>query len=287
MYAIEEPETSQHPTNQHMLLDALAELSKREDCQVILSTHVPGLAMFLPVESLRYVAADDQGVHYIQEGDEEIYETISRELGVVPDNRVRVLVCVEGPNDVTFLSHASRILRQADSSLPDLQNDPRVVLLPLGGENLKQWVERKYLSEFGRPEVHIYDRGDDAVCKYQDQHDQVNARNDGSCAFITNKREIENYLHACAISDALAISVEVSDTANVPLTVAQATLEAAPDAGQSWSTLDSDKQRKKISRAKQRLNEKAVQHMTLQRFSEIDSQGEIQSWLHAIGALLE
>jgi len=285
IYAIEEPETSQHPANQRLLLEALMALSHREDCQVILSTHVPGLAGFLPVESLRYVAADQKGVRCIQEGDEQVYKTIANELGVVPDNRVRVLVCVEGPNDVVFLSHASRILRELDPSLPDLQNDPRVVLLPVGGENLKQWVHRQYLSEFGRPEIHIYDRGHEAVCKYQDQHDQVNARDDGSQAFITSKAEIENYLHSEAIREALGVSVEISDTSDVPLAVAQAIHQAAPDASEPWDTLDPDKQRKKISRVKQRLNDEAIRHMTPQRFSETDPQGEILTWLRRIAAL--
>ncbi len=285
IYAIEEPETSQHPSNQRLLLDALTALSEREDCQVILSTHVPGLAGFLPIQSLRYVAADTQGVRYIHEGDDQVYKTIAHELGVVPDNRVRVIVCVEGPNDVAFLSHASKILREADPSLPDLQDDPSVLLLPVGGENLKQWVHQQYLSELGRPEVHIYDRGHESVCKYQCQHDQVNARNDGSCAFITSKAEIENYLHPDAITEALGISITVSDTSDVPLDVARAIHEAAPDASEPWDALDPEKQRKKISRAKQRLNEEAILCMTPERFSQSDPQGEIQIWLRQIATL--
>jgi putative ATP-dependent endonuclease of the OLD family len=42
IYAIEEPETSQHPNNKRMLLRALADLSS--EAQVIVSTHTPVLA---------------------------------------------------------------------------------------------------------------------------------------------------------------------------------------------------------------------------------------------------
>ena len=53
IYAIEEPETSQHPHNQRMLLRALSDLSA--EAQVIISTHTPMLARALPDSSLRYI----------------------------------------------------------------------------------------------------------------------------------------------------------------------------------------------------------------------------------------
>lgn len=41
IYAFEEPETSQHPTHQRMLLDSFIELSKKENCQILITTHTP------------------------------------------------------------------------------------------------------------------------------------------------------------------------------------------------------------------------------------------------------
>ncbi len=285
IYAIEEPETSQHPANQQLLMEALMALSEREDCQVILSTHVPGLAGLLPVQSLRYIETEPQGVRFISEGTDEVYAIIASELGVLPDNRIRVLVCVEGPNDVSFLRHASHILRKACSSLPDLQDEPSFVLLPLGGSTLKQWVEHRYLEEMRRPEVHIYDRDRGRACKYQSACDKVNARSDGSKAFITEKAELENYLHADAIKEALGVSVSVDDTSDVPRDVARAMHEKSSDTSKPWEDLHDDKQRKKISRAKQRLNNEAVKCMTLKHFSERDPEQEIHKWLRAIASL--
>ncbi|MCK5346632.1 MAG: ATP-binding protein, partial [Candidatus Heimdallarchaeota archaeon] len=41
IYAVEEPETSQHPNNQKMLIDAFEDLVESGDCQVLLTTHTP------------------------------------------------------------------------------------------------------------------------------------------------------------------------------------------------------------------------------------------------------
>jgi predicted ATP-dependent endonuclease of OLD family len=44
IYAIEEPETSQHPDHQIMLLEALEGMADEGRCQVLLTTHTPMLA---------------------------------------------------------------------------------------------------------------------------------------------------------------------------------------------------------------------------------------------------
>src|SRR5690625_582963 len=54
IYAIEEPETAQHPDNQKMLIESLKELAV-DNCQVMITTHVPGVAELLPVESIRFL----------------------------------------------------------------------------------------------------------------------------------------------------------------------------------------------------------------------------------------
>lgn len=51
IYAVEEPETSQHPDNQERIIRAFREVAEGGD-QVLLTTHVPGLAGLLPLDSL-------------------------------------------------------------------------------------------------------------------------------------------------------------------------------------------------------------------------------------------
>ncbi len=55
IYAIEEPETSQHPDHQKKLIEALVSLSQAEHTQVILTTHSPSLVKMLNFEHLRLV----------------------------------------------------------------------------------------------------------------------------------------------------------------------------------------------------------------------------------------
>ncbi|MCG9720739.1 ATP-binding protein, partial [Shewanella sp. Isolate7] len=138
IYAIEEPETSQHPSNQKLLLEAFSELASLENCQVLLTTHVPALAGQLPLESIRHIHRNASGDLVITQDNDSVYEYIAKDLGVLPDSRVQVFLCLEGPNDVNFFKGMSRILLRDGAEIPDLNSDPRVVLLPLGGSTLRK-----------------------------------------------------------------------------------------------------------------------------------------------------
>lgn len=56
VYAIEEPETSQHPDHQRGLTDALIELSKASNTQVLLTTHSPEIVKRLQFENILLVS---------------------------------------------------------------------------------------------------------------------------------------------------------------------------------------------------------------------------------------
>ncbi len=55
IYAIEEPETSQHPDHQKKLIDAFIELSKGRHTQIILTTHSPAIVKMLDFEQLKLI----------------------------------------------------------------------------------------------------------------------------------------------------------------------------------------------------------------------------------------
>lgn len=55
IYAIEEPETSQHPDHQKKLIDAFIELSKGQHTQIILTTHSPAIVKMLDFEHLKLI----------------------------------------------------------------------------------------------------------------------------------------------------------------------------------------------------------------------------------------
>jgi len=288
IYAIEEPETSQHPDNQRLLVQALKELAVDENTQVLVTSHTPGLAGLLPSDSLRCVRKQADGTAAVSHCTDADLAVIANELGVLPDRRVQVLVFVEGTNDIEFLERVSAILKPDIADVVDFANDNRVALVPLGGGSLRQWVAKRYLKNLNLPEVHVYDRDDAIPPKYQPECDWINARTDGSWAVITTKRELENYLHADAIAEGLnGIAVTFTDTCDVPLIVAKSVHESSGNA-KPWADVlaDAKELADKLSRAKKRLNRDAAAKMTTARLAQIDASGEVLGWLKKIHAML-
>lgn len=70
IYAIEEPETSQHTNNQSKLIDALKTLSSTNGTQIILTTHSPTIVKNLDFSNLRLIKNVDGGkeVHNVLPG---------------------------------------------------------------------------------------------------------------------------------------------------------------------------------------------------------------------------
>ena len=66
IYAIEEPETSQHTKNQKKLIDSFIDLSRAENTQIILTTHSANIVKKLDFSDLRLVLNSD-GTNNIQE----------------------------------------------------------------------------------------------------------------------------------------------------------------------------------------------------------------------------
>ncbi|MEC8523768.1 MAG: ATP-binding protein, partial [Pseudomonadota bacterium] len=81
IYAIEEPETSQHPTWQVELFNALVELSENENTQVLITTHSPSLAGLVNTDKIRFINKVD-GLPVVQKGAEDNLETIAQTLGM-------------------------------------------------------------------------------------------------------------------------------------------------------------------------------------------------------------
>jgi putative ATP-dependent endonuclease of OLD family len=94
--AIEEPETSLHPELQRRVVESLGELSEQEGYQVLLTTHVPGLAGLLPPESIRHVGRGGHGHPTVELLSDDVARKVADDLGVLPDGRSEVLLCVEG-----------------------------------------------------------------------------------------------------------------------------------------------------------------------------------------------
>lgn len=277
IYAIEEPETSQHPNNQKILQQSFTELANESNCQVILTTHSPGFASDLPMDGIGYVTINKDANHEIQSGVDVLNE-VADALGITPDSRVKALICVEGPTDVNALKALSQILHFENNDLPDLSTDDRVAFIVLGGGNLKHWVNNNYLKELGKPEFHIYDAD---VPSYSDSANEVNQRGDGSRGFITLKHEIESYLHTDAINIAFGIEIEVTDHPNEEGEATPKIFAKAYSAVKGFDGIMGD------SKAKMILSDQAFSKMTAEMIKERDPGGEIKGWFRAIGNAIE
>lgn len=275
IYAVEEPETAQHPGNQRKVIEALQAIAEADGCQVMLTTHVPALASLLPIDSIRYVCSHEQNGRDVRIADDDVIRTVVADLGIIPDKRAKVLVCVEGPHDLQFLRRISGLFRAEDDTVIDMFADPRVALVVLGGSTLKEWVNQHYLKNVGLPEVHIYDRDElkNGKYKYQDDKDAVNARRDGSIGFLTAKREMENYLHIDAISEALHPVIGVNFTFALSDDCDVETEIKTQLSGQGKI------QRRSI---KHWLNEDAASRMTIGRLKERIGYDEIKGWFTEI-----
>lgn len=294
IYAIEEPETSQHPRNQRLLLNALRDLSTGDGRQVVVTTHTPMLARYLNEDDLRFIRKNGDGVREIIEGNSDTFGEISKSLGVLPDHNVKIFVGVEGPHDITFLKGIAKVLISAGEDIPDLDRlelDGELIFVPLGGSNLALWASR--LSPINRPEFHICDRDNEPpkTPKYIEHINAINARPD-CYAVATQKRELESYLHPEAITECYAkndIQITFSnifaDFDDVPSLVAKAVHEI--NAEKPWNELDTKSQKSKESTVKKRLNDIAVRQMTAERLNQTDRDDEIRGWLREINRILE
>lgn len=285
IYAIEEPETSQHPSNQILLAKTLKSLSENENTQVILTTHVPGLAGVLPTDSLRFVVRTTEGKVIKIGNDDETISEIAATLGVLPSvtDGVKVIVIVEGVHDVSTLNVFSKLISENVDDIINIIEDDRVVIMPAGGSTLKKWVELDYLKKFNLPEVHIYDGDALTPPKYHSTCLEVNNRNDNSVAYSTQKRELENYLHVDAINSVCEVNVSFTSSCSVPEITAKSLYER--DTGLEWCELDVENQRGKKSNAKKRLNNEVVNSMTYEQLRESDDEGEVEKWLREISRL--
>jgi putative ATP-dependent endonuclease of OLD family len=289
IYAIEEPETSQHPRNQRMLMSALSDLSATAGRQVIVTTHTPMLARGLPDASLRFIEMHPNGTRSIVPGGPATNARIAQSLGVLPDHSVKLFVGVEGKHDIAFLKGMSRMLRGEGENVPDidaLEISGELIFFPFGGSNLALWTSR--LQPLNRPELHIYDRdyAPPQLAKYHAFSDQVNAR-PGCCAITTSKREMENFLHYDAVREAyqdqnitLSLIGPFADFDDVPAIVAQAVHNATTST--PWPAHDPDKCAKKMGRAKVLLNTAAVAKMSRARLAQCDPGDQIIGWLKEI-----
>lgn len=197
IFAFEEPETSQHPDHQEMLIKAFIEISNTPNSQILLSTHTPALASFLPLESLRFIEQVNND-RIVEMGSNEVFEKIANTLGIladpIPKNATGILL-LEGKGDIAFINHTAEMLKQG-GYIPHTFEEKRIAVVPIGGcGNIKHWRTLQLANQFNIPYCVLLD-SDLGTAENQQNINKISAlRNDGIKAYITRKREPENYIH--------------------------------------------------------------------------------------------
>jgi len=193
IFAFEEPETSQHPDHQEMLINAFLELSHTTNSQILLTTHTPALAGLLPLDSLRFIENNQ-----IEMGSDEVFEKIADTLGILTNpisKHATAILLVEGKGDVVFINHASEKLKES-GHIPSTFEEKRFAIVPIGGcGNIKHWKTLQLAEQFDIPYCILLD-SDKGTLEETDNITKIQSyRHDGIKAYVTRKREPENYVH--------------------------------------------------------------------------------------------
>lgn len=222
IFAFEEPETSQHPDHQEMLIQAFIELANTGNSQIILTTHTPALAGLLPLESLRFIekTIDDRNIEL---GTEEVFEKIAQTLGVLADpipKNATAIILIEGKSDVTFFNHTATQLKNAGYLTHTFQ-EKRIALVPIGGcGNLKHWQTLRLVEQFQIPYCVLLD-SDKGTNEEQKNIDTIaDLVQSGIKAYVTRKREPENYIHLDCLQLPAGSTFTLTDTCDAKVLIA-------------------------------------------------------------------
>lgn len=211
-----------------------------------------------------------------------------------PDFRVRacrdgpLLVVVEGINDVSFLKHLSRLMRQLEPSIPDLvhlEQTGSLIFLPIGGGNVLAWCHR--LAPLDRPEFHLFDREFIPETVLRERAiEQVTSR--GGCrGFLTRLPTAEHYLlpTLAELRGDRGWSPELL-SGGLAHHIAT-TWYSSQDASINWPQVPIPRRQRYVQRAKSWLYRHVLPRMTLEHLSATKAQDEILGWFAAIAALLK
>ncbi len=205
IYAFEEPETSQHPNHQEILLEAFYNIAHSQNSQVILTTHTPTLAGKINKEDLRLVENNEEGVATISMNTDDVYQKICDSLGILPSPiplGARALLLVEGRSDVIFINHTAQMLKDA-GYLEATFVEKGFAIIPIGGcGNLKHWNAMNLANQFRLPWCVLIDSDKGTVDERIYAKKVSELIELGIKAYATRKREPENYIHNDCFHDA-------------------------------------------------------------------------------------
>ena len=214
IYAIEEPETAQHPDYQKKLIESIMDLSVNPLHQIIITTHTPEIAKLASLEQIIFIKKVNREPKIVENSEDKLNDII-KTLGIYDNSKSKVIVCVEGENDINFLMNIGKI--EEFKNVVDLSSG-EVAVVPMQGGTLKNWIQRDYLKDSNVKEIHLYDSD---VDEYRKAVEKMNNLQDGRrYGFITERYEMENYIPMELVEEQFGLDLsEYSDRWGIDLDI--------------------------------------------------------------------
>lgn len=202
IYAFEEPETSQHPKFQKMLIDSFKTMSDLDHVQVCITTHSPAIAKIVPKDGIRLIKKQAGNANVIS-GQTAIGEVIEQ-LGIVPNiklypDQLDRVVLVEGPTDVVFFQYIYDNLSSKIAS-----EKSKTAFISGGGASIVDVLNSNFINQLNlKKKIMIVD-GDGAGSDDKKKADE----NNNLKTIQLNKSTIEFYLPYEDVKNALKESIQ-------------------------------------------------------------------------------
>ncbi|EEO5870413.1 ATP-binding protein, partial [Listeria monocytogenes] len=207
IYAIEEPETSQHPNYQKMIIESLIEIAGMEKRQVIVTTHSSDIAGLLDVDNINLIEEENKFPTIKEYTKNEKATKIIESLGELPPIVNHLVVVVEGENDRRFLSNIGKI--EEFRELIDIDRDISIVCA--NGSYIENWIKRSYLDNSKIPVLII---SDNDVDKYSTAIKEMKSdENITKFATLLSYQTMENYVPTHLINK--YFNIELNDTKEI------------------------------------------------------------------------
>ena len=270
IYAIEEPETAQHPDYQKKLIESIIDLSENPLHQIIITTHTPEIAKLASLDQIIFIKKMDKIPKVIENSEDKLKDIINT-LGMYDNSNSKVIVCVEGENDINFLMNIGKI--EEFKNIVDLSSG-EVAIVPMHGGTLKSWIQRDYLKDSNVKEIHLYDSD---VEEYKKAVEEMNKLQDGRrYGFITEHYEMENYIPRKLVEGQFNIDLsEYADDWGIKLDIPKLLV------GKVGKTLGRDDAERE-KRVKMILNGSVMKQCTYEMIKDMGNENEIRKWFEAI-----
>lgn len=275
IYAIEEPETAQHPDYQKKLIESIMDLSVNPLHQIIITTHTPEIAKLASLEQIIFIKKINREPEIVENSEDKLNDII-KTLGIYDNSKSKVIICVEGENDINFLMNIGKI--EEFRKVVDLSSG-EVAVVPMQGGTLKNWIQRDYLKDSNVKEIHLYDSD---VDEYRKEVEKMNNLQDGRrYGFITERYEMENYIPMELVEEQFGLELsEYSDRWGIDLDIPKLLVGKV---GKSLGRNDMEREK----RVKNILNGSVMKKCTYKMIKNMGNEAEIKKWFEAIRKAME